>query len=123
VVLCYWSWFCQGFTWKFLIGCFHMTIVHTQTTWVTACSMFDAIMTNTTISLFMKHIYHIPAMTHGARCDSCGLCVDDGHMKAANKKFPCKPLTESGPVTHHHWIQGNLPLYSKCFVCGDDYHR
>ncbi|VDH97788.1 diacylglycerol kinase (ATP) [Mytilus galloprovincialis] len=57
---------------------------------------------------------------HGARCDSCGLCVDESYMKAANKKFPCKPLTESGPVTHHHWIQGNLPLYSKCFVCGDD---
>lgn len=57
---------------------------------------------------------------HGATCDSCGVCVDDHNMKTADKQIHCKPVSEIGNRTLHHWVQGNLPLYSKCFICGED---
>lgn len=57
---------------------------------------------------------------HGACCDSCGICVNDHNMKEANKKIPCKPVAVAGSKLEHHWVQGNLPLYSKCATCGED---
>lgn len=57
---------------------------------------------------------------HGAKCYSCEICVDDHLMKEANLKIPCKPVSIEGEVTYHHWVQGNLPLYSKCYVCKQD---
>ena len=59
-------------------------------------------------------------ISHGARCDSCGVCVDDHNMKHANKAEKCKPVTESGDVTHHHWVQGGVPFDSKCYKCDED---
>ena len=57
---------------------------------------------------------------HGAKCDTCGICVEDHHMKEANKKLPCKPSSVKGEVTYHQWVKGNLPPYSKCCVCYRD---
>ena len=56
----------------------------------------------------------------GARCESCGVCVDDHSMKEANRRIPCKPVSETGEITTHHWVRGNLYLYSKCFICHED---
>lgn len=53
---------------------------------------------------------------HGAFCDSCGICVQDSNIKQANKTLLCKQLSTKGPL-RHHWIEGNLPLYSRCYVC------
>lgn len=55
---------------------------------------------------------------HGARCSSCGICVDDSHMKDANKKLPCKSLSIKGSGTPHQWVKGNLPGTSLCCICG-----
>ncbi|KAK3091123.1 hypothetical protein FSP39_017271 [Pinctada imbricata] len=56
----------------------------------------------------------------GACCESCGICVDDHSMKAANKRIPCKPVSQVGEMTSHHWVRGNLSLYSKCYICDED---
>ena len=56
----------------------------------------------------------------GAYCDSCGICVEDENMKVADKKLPCKALSEPSEMPKHHWVKGNLPLYSKCDVCDDE---
>lgn len=60
---------------------------------------------------------------HGARCDSCGICVDDHNMKEANKTIQCKPSAVKGEITNHHWVRGNIPLYSDCSVCGQSCGR
>ncbi len=56
----------------------------------------------------------------GAYCDSCGICVEDENMKVADRKLKCKVLSDSSEMPRHHWIKGNLPLYSECDVCGDE---
>lgn len=55
---------------------------------------------------------------HGARCDTCGICVEDHNMKAANKELVCKPSSTRGTGTPHQWVKGNLPMCSPCCVCG-----
>lgn len=55
----------------------------------------------------------------GAFCDSCGICVEGRNMKTANKKLPCKALSNNSEIQEHHWIKGNLPLCSECEVCGE----
>ncbi|GFO12496.1 diacylglycerol kinase [Plakobranchus ocellatus] len=59
-------------------------------------------------------------LIHGAKCDTCGICVDDTNMKKANSKIPCKAASTKHEHMRHHWVQGNLPPYSDCFVCGED---
>lgn len=58
----------------------------------------------------------------GAFCDCCGLRVDEGCLKKADKRFPCKEivLKQDGRALDampHHWIRGNVPLCSCCVVC------
>ncbi|XP_014457301.1 diacylglycerol kinase epsilon isoform X2 [Alligator mississippiensis] len=58
----------------------------------------------------------------GAFCDCCGLRVDEGCLKKADRRFFCKEIvlrSESGPGSCmlHHWIRGNVPLCSYCLVC------
>ena len=57
---------------------------------------------------------------HGAKCSSCGVCVDDSNMKDANKRIPCKPQSLKGEGTPHQWIKGNLPMRSLCCICGSE---
>ena len=77
----------------------------------------------TMVDIFPDSAYcnvgHFP-IKHGARCDSCGICVADQNMKKANKSIYCKPSSLKGDVTYHQWIPGNLPLISKCYVCSKD---
>ena len=54
---------------------------------------------------------------HGAFCDSCGVCVEDQNVKEANLKLPCKALSTTVEMHKHHWIRGNLPLFSNCCIC------
>ncbi|KAL3876679.1 hypothetical protein ACJMK2_034483 [Sinanodonta woodiana] len=56
----------------------------------------------------------------GAKCDSCGICVDDKNMKTADKSIACKPLSLKGEVTPHLWMCGNYPLHSKCSICKEN---
>ncbi|XP_036123971.1 diacylglycerol kinase epsilon isoform X2 [Molossus molossus] len=58
----------------------------------------------------------------GAFCDCCGLRVDEGCLKKADKRFQCKEimLKSDGRALDampHHWIRGNVPLCSLCAVC------
>ena len=55
----------------------------------------------------------------GAVCDCCGICVDDYYIKEANKKLKCKELASRSDLQAHHWIKGNLPLCSICYVCNE----
>ncbi len=57
---------------------------------------------------------------HGAFCDSCGICVEDRNVRAANRVLPCKALANTSQELTHHWVLGNLPLCSKCSVCDED---
>ena len=76
----------------------------------------------------MSDLFHQPTycsisenhIIHGAYCDSCGICVEDRYVKEANKKLKCKDLSNRCESQRHHWIRGNLPLCSKCTVCGED---
>lgn len=65
------------------------------------------------------NIENIP-IKHGARCDSCGICVEDDKMKEANRKLPCKPSSVKGEDTPHQWVKGNLPMNSKCCICNSE---
>ncbi|XP_046854809.1 diacylglycerol kinase epsilon-like isoform X2 [Xenia sp. Carnegie-2017] len=54
----------------------------------------------------------------GSYCSTCGLCVHDNCLDAANKKHACKVVVLSRRNSmKHHWIRGNLPLTSICDVC------
>ncbi|XP_030064234.1 diacylglycerol kinase epsilon [Microcaecilia unicolor] len=59
----------------------------------------------------------------GAYCDCCGVCADEGCLRRAERRFPCKEIllrserARAGAVMSHHWIRGNLPLCSYCAVC------
>ncbi|XP_008836677.1 diacylglycerol kinase epsilon isoform X1 [Nannospalax galili] len=58
----------------------------------------------------------------GAFCDCCGLRVDEGCLKKADKRFPCKEImlkSDGRPpdAMPHHWIRGNVPLCSYCMLC------
>ncbi|XP_059163818.1 diacylglycerol kinase epsilon-like isoform X2 [Physella acuta] len=57
------------------------------------------------------------ALTHGAQCDTCGVCVGDKNMNEANKKIPCKAASTDETIVRHHWVRGNLPAFSLCMVC------
>ncbi|XP_002739009.1 diacylglycerol kinase epsilon-like [Saccoglossus kowalevskii] len=59
-------------------------------------------------------------ITHGGVCDSCSVCADDICLSAADRLFACKALSLSKQVTQsmkHHWVRGNLPLFTACCVC------
>ncbi|XP_060242980.1 diacylglycerol kinase epsilon isoform X3 [Meriones unguiculatus] len=58
----------------------------------------------------------------GAFCDCCGLRVDEGCLKKADQRFPCKEIVfksdcRAADDMPHHWIRGNVPLCSYCVVC------
>ncbi|XP_019372695.1 PREDICTED: diacylglycerol kinase epsilon isoform X2 [Gavialis gangeticus] len=58
----------------------------------------------------------------GAFCDCCGLRVDEGCLKKADRRFLCKEIvlqseSRPGSCMLHHWIRGNVPLCSYCLVC------
>lgn len=74
------------------------------------------------VSMFSKPTYCSISgsnIIHGSQCDSCSICVDDHNMKLANRNIPCKRLSTKGKYTIHHWVHGNLPLCSTCYVCGE----
>ena len=73
-------------------------------------------------------------------CDSCGVCLDFQcydlvtrskyfHLlKKSEKNLILEPLShckrvsisrskESSNQFKHHWVHGNIPLHSKCFIC------
>ncbi|PSN39597.1 Diacylglycerol kinase epsilon [Blattella germanica] len=57
----------------------------------------------------------------GVYCDCCGVCSDRKCIKTADRKFNCKAITlnDKGPMKHH-WVKGNLPIGSCCYVCDED---
>lgn len=75
--------------------------------------------------LFSQPTYCCVCAQHilqGAFCDCCGLRVDEGCLKKADKRFPCKEImlksdSKALDAMPHHWIRGNVPLCSYCVVC------
>ena len=75
--------------------------------------------------LFSQPTYCCVCAQHilqGAFCDCCGLRVDEGCLKKADKRFPCKEImlksdSKAVDAMPHHWIRGNVPLCSYCVVC------
>ena len=60
------------------------------------------------------------SLVRGSFCDTCWICVHDDCEEEAVKQFACKVLTLSRKTwMSHHWVKGNLPLCSKCDICGD----
>lgn len=60
------------------------------------------------------------SLIHGAKCDTCGICVDDHSMQKANSRIPCKAASTKDTSMKHHWVKGNLAPYSDCFICGEE---
>ena len=60
------------------------------------------------------------SLIFGAYCDSCLICTHDRCASVANAQFACKALTLSPGRTsmRHHFVKGNLPLGSRCSLCG-----
>lgn len=81
----------------------------------------------------------------GVFCGSCGVCADSSCRKTANSRIDCKSSSVAVPGTtlrsntslsssstgsdhssqqslhfRHHWVRGNLPLPSTCFVCKEE---
>lgn len=70
----------------------------------------------------------------GMYCDSCGICADSTCHTEANTSLPCKasslPLSKAKgrakdapngiKSLKHHWVRGNLPLHSVCYVCHEE---
>ena len=73
----------------------------------------------------------------GVFCGGCGVCADSSCRRSANSMIDCKSC--STPISRttvrssgdeqtettrtkftHHWVRGNLPLPSTCFVCGEE---
>ncbi|PNJ65925.1 DGKE isoform 3 [Pongo abelii] len=75
--------------------------------------------------LFSQPTYCCVCAQHilqGAFCDCCGLRVDEGCVRKADKRFQCKEImlkndTKVLDAMPHHWIRGNVPLCSYCMVC------
>nr|XP_030867454.2 diacylglycerol kinase epsilon isoform X1 [Gorilla gorilla gorilla] len=75
--------------------------------------------------LFSQPTYCCVCAQHilqGAFCDCCGLRVDEGCLRKADKRFQCKEImlkndTKVLDAMPHHWIRGNVPLCSYCVVC------
>jgi len=63
-------------------------------------------------------------LTHGSRvryCDSCGIFVDLGCIKKANKRISCKILSTNRPEKSftHHWNK-SMSADVTCYVCFSD---
>ncbi|XP_019880958.1 diacylglycerol kinase epsilon [Aethina tumida] len=56
----------------------------------------------------------------GVFCDCCGVCACSEDVKKANQKFPCKMVTSTNDTQLHHWVKGNLPLGSHCYICEEE---
>ncbi|EFX86572.1 hypothetical protein DAPPUDRAFT_312909 [Daphnia pulex] len=56
----------------------------------------------------------------GMRCDSCGVCADEGCMHKADKRLKCKQVSIDTISMKHQWVKGNLPPESICHVCEED---
>lgn len=75
------------------------------------------------VDLFSQPTYCCICSQHilqGAFCNCCGLCVDEGCLKKAERRFLCKEIMmrgEGGVSMTHRWIRGNVPLCSYCVVC------
>lgn len=41
------------------------------------------------------------------RCDSCGVCADEGCINRADRKLKCKPVSIDSISMKHHWVKGN----------------
>lgn len=77
------------------------------------------------------------------RCDSCGVCADEGCMRKADKRLKCKQVSIDTISMKHQWVKGketitlniiqlliiqsvwngftgNLPPESICHVCEED---
>lgn len=76
--------------------------------------MTDVFSQPTYCSISENHIIH------GAFCDSCGVCVEDANVKEADRILRCKELSTNHRFHRHHWVRGNLPLCSRCDICGQD---
>ncbi|XP_015283569.1 PREDICTED: diacylglycerol kinase epsilon [Gekko japonicus] len=75
------------------------------------------------VDLFSQPTYCCICSQHilqGAFCNCCGLCVDEGCLKKAERRFLCKEIMmrgEGGVSMMHRWIRGNVPLCSYCVMC------
>ena len=65
----------------------------------------------------------------GSCCESCGLCTcaRSKCLEVADRVQTCKPLSKNNgggggdggeEKWCHHWVKGNLPLFSRCFRFG-----
>ncbi|XP_075231356.1 diacylglycerol kinase epsilon isoform X2 [Lycorma delicatula] len=80
--------------------------------WTTIDSLSRACYCNVCEALLMEGFY----------CDCCGVCVNTGCIKIADKIIRCKVLSlpdDKGPMKHH-WVKGNISLGAVCDVCEDD---
>ncbi|XP_022185796.2 diacylglycerol kinase epsilon isoform X2 [Nilaparvata lugens] len=62
-------------------------------------------------------------LVEGVYCDCCGLCVDRGCMRTADRHQPCKAVSTRQPAGtpwRHHFVKGNTSLDAKCEVCEDE---
>ncbi|XP_069785735.1 diacylglycerol kinase epsilon isoform X2 [Narcine bancroftii] len=60
----------------------------------------------------------LPAL-RGCYCHSCGACVHPACQVGAERSLRCKqPLSAAAGPARHHWLRGNVPLCSRCAVCG-----
>ena len=50
------------------------------------------------------------------RCDSCGICADQGCMKRANNKLKCKPVSLDSISMRHHWVKGKIISILSCYL-------
>lgn len=63
-------------------------------------------------------------LMEGFFCDCCGVCVDTGCIKIADKTLTCKVTSlpnDKGPMKHH-WVKGNVSLGALCDVCEEDFN-
>ncbi|CAH0563698.1 unnamed protein product [Brassicogethes aeneus] len=56
----------------------------------------------------------------GVFCDCCGVCACPEDVKKANLKLPCKAIVSTNDVQLHHWVKGNLPLGTICYICDEE---
>lgn len=51
----------------------------------------------------------------GMRCDSCGVCADEGCMRRADKRLKCKQVSIDAISMKHQWVKGKEPVTLNIF--------
>lgn len=49
------------------------------------------------------------------RCDSCGVCADEGCMHRADKRLKCKQVSIDAISMKHQWVKGKEPVTLNIF--------